>query len=110
MANCRHRLRQHHIHDCGDFGFERPRARRINAVPYRARDPLVWACEGDTRRVMVQNYLSHMPGKHIVIVRYKRGHPVHNEWVYNGADIDTAKVLWARELDNAQNAKLISYF
>lgn len=79
-------------------------------VAYRACDPLLWACEGDARRVVVQNRLSHMPGKHIVIVRYKRGHPVHNEWVYNGADIDTAKVLWARELDNAQNAKLISYF
>jgi len=30
--------------------------------------------------------------------------------VYNGAEIDTAKVLWARELDAAQNAKLFAYY
>ena len=32
-GNCCHRLRQYGIHDRGDFDFERPRARRINAVP-----------------------------------------------------------------------------
>jgi hypothetical protein len=33
-----------------------------------------------------------------------------DEWVYNGAEIDNAKVLWARELDPQQNAKLLAYF
>ncbi len=45
------------------------------------------------------------------MVRYdKDDHNIHDEWVYNGAEIDTAKVLWARELDPAQNAKLFAYF
>jgi hypothetical protein len=30
--------------------------------------------------------------------------------VYNGAEIDAAKVLWARELDPEQNANLFAYF
>jgi hypothetical protein len=32
------------------------------------------------------------------------------EWVYNGAEIDSAKILWARELDAAQNERLLEYF
>jgi hypothetical protein len=54
--------------------------------------------------------LQHTPGKHLVMVRYKRNHFVHDEWVYNGAEIDSAKVLWARELDPEQNSKLFAYF
>jgi len=46
----------------------------------------------------------------LIMVRYEEDHNLHDEWVYNGADIDTAKVLWARELDPAQNAKLFAYF
>jgi hypothetical protein len=44
------------------------------------------------------------------MVRYEEGHNLHDEWVFNSAEIDTAKVLWARELDPAQNAKLFAYF
>jgi hypothetical protein len=32
------------------------------------------------------------------------------EWVYNYADIDAAKIIWARELAVAQNRKLLDYF
>jgi hypothetical protein len=76
----------------------------------RACDPLLWTCQGDPRRTAIQNQLSKLPGKHLVIVRYEPDHNIHDEWVYNGAEIDTAKVLWARELDPAQNAKLFAYF
>jgi hypothetical protein len=52
--------------------------------------------------------------RHLVIVRYgtldipyDRG---YREWVYNEADIDGAKVVWARDMDTAQNRKLLEYF
>ncbi len=51
-----------------------------------------------------------MPGKHLIIVRYDEEHDAHKEWVYNRADIDGAKVVWAREMDPAENQKLIDYF
>jgi hypothetical protein len=74
-------------------------------------DPLVWPCEGDPSRAAVISKLEHTPGKHLVMVRYEKdNHNIHDEWVYNGAEIDNAKVLWARELDAEQNAKLFAYF
>ena len=55
--------------------------------------------------------LKQHPGQHLVIVRYKPGHDImFNEWVYNEADIDNAKVVWAREMSPAENQKLIRYF
>jgi hypothetical protein len=73
-------------------------------------DPLIWPCEGDPSRTAIAEKLAHMPGKHLVLVRYDENHNIHDEWVYNGAEIDGAKVLWARELDPEQNAKLFAYF
>ena len=49
-------------------------------------------------------------GKKLVIVRYERGHNPHVEWVYNGADIDNAKIVWARQMTLAQDKQLIEYF
>jgi hypothetical protein len=77
---------------------------------HRHCDPLAWTCQGDPSRAAIQNRLSHEPGKHLIIVRYQPDHNIHDEWVYNGAAIDAAKVLWARELDEAQNSKLLVYF
>src|SRR6266404_5767152 len=74
-------------------------------------DPLLWPCEGDPSRAAVISKLEHTPGKHLVMVRYEEdNHNIHDEWVYNGAEIDSAKVLWARELDPQQNAMLFAYF
>jgi hypothetical protein len=85
----------------------------IETISYPVRrqcDPVAWTCQGDPSRAAIQNHLSHEPGKHLIIVRYEPDHNIHDEWVYNGADIDAAKVLWARELDEPQNAKLLAYF
>lgn len=48
--------------------------------------------------------------RHLIIVHYGPNHSAHDEWVYNEADIDKAKVVWAREMDTAQNRKLLDYF
>jgi hypothetical protein len=49
-------------------------------------------------------------GRHLVIVRYDAEHCTHHEWVYNAADIDSAPVVWAREMDASHNAALVEYF
>jgi hypothetical protein len=73
-------------------------------------DPLEWTCQGDPSRAAIAKDLSRAPGKHLIVVSYEAGHNLDDEWVYNGAEIDTAKVLWARDIDPAQNAKLFAYF
>jgi hypothetical protein len=73
-------------------------------------DPLLWPCEGDPSRAAIAEKLEHTPGKHLIVVRYTEDHNIHDEWVFNGADIDAAKVLWARELSPEQNSKLLAYF
>jgi hypothetical protein len=73
-------------------------------------DPLTWTCQGDPSRAAIARELSRTPGKHLIMVRYEEDHNIHDEWVYNGAEIDSAKVLWARELDEEQNAMLFAYF
>jgi hypothetical protein len=76
-------------------------------------DTLRWPCEGDVSRQAIADKLAATPGKHLIMVRYDPdpdNHNIHDEWVFNGAEIDSAKVLWARELDAGQNAKLLQYF
>jgi hypothetical protein len=52
-----------------------------------------------------------MDGKQLLIVRYGRDHnAVMNEWVYNRADVDGSKVVWARDMDTAANRELLEYF
>lgn len=85
----------------------------FDAVFYAAHgvcDPLFWPCEGDPSRAVIAKKLEQAPGKHLILVRYTDDHNIHDDWVYNGAEIDGAKVLWARELDAEQNAKLLAYF
>jgi hypothetical protein len=73
-------------------------------------DKFHWTCQGDISRVAVQQQLNSMPGKHLVMVRYDEDHNIHDDWVYNGAEIDAAKVVWAREISSQQDGKLFDYF
>ena len=47
---------------------------------------------------------------HLVLVRYQSDHDTHIKWVYNEADIDGSKVVWARDMDQESNLKLFHYF
>jgi hypothetical protein len=61
-------------------------------------------------RTTIAEWLKRRPGKQLVVVRYGRFHEVNQEWVYNGADIDGSKIVWAREVDPQSDAELLSYF
>jgi len=61
-------------------------------------------------RAAMLEKLKRLPGKQLVIVRYNSNHQLFAEWVYNDADIDGSRVVWARDMDNAENAKLVNYF
>ncbi len=61
-------------------------------------------------RARALRQLESLPGNQLVIVRYNQYHESDNEWVYNRADIDGAKVVWARDMGDAANAELIGYF
>jgi hypothetical protein len=48
--------------------------------------------------------------RHLVIVHYSQGHSVHDEWVYNDADIDAAPIVWARSMGPELDQRLLRYF
>jgi hypothetical protein len=79
------------------------------AAAFAQRMRSSWSAQiPDRARILAQ--LKETTESHLVIVRYGPGHSVHDEWVYNEADIDSANVVWAREMDGAQNRKLLEYF
>ncbi len=61
-------------------------------------------------RACLERKLELLPGAQLVLVRYATGHDPLDEWVYNGADINGSKVIWAREMDAASNQDLFRYY
>lgn len=80
----------------------------LNAVlPYGGRDFLNTP-EEQTHRA-IDEALSRERGGQLVFVR--RG-PWQNAgaWIHNGADIDASKIVWARDLGEEKNRKLLDYY
>ena len=61
-------------------------------------------------RDQIEKRLENLPGPQLAIVRYSPDHNPLDEWVYNSADIDGSKVVWAREMDTADNLELVHYY
>lgn len=73
--------------------------------------PLNWASYnlGNFDRARVEADLNASPGRSLVIVRYGLRHNPEDEWVFNGADIDHQRIVWAREMEQG-NQTLLDYF
>lgn len=66
--------------------------------------------ENPERRIAVNRQLQRISGKLLVFVRYSPQHIFQEEWVYNEADIDAARIVWARDLGAEENEKLLEYY
>lgn len=61
-------------------------------------------------RLPIEKQLAALPGEHLVLVRYSKDHNSGEEYVYNDADIDHAKTVWAREIPGKDLGPLLQYF
>jgi hypothetical protein len=61
-------------------------------------------------RNSIARQLEQAPGKQLVFVRYWPQHIFQDEWVSNAADIDGARVVWARDAGAAEDEKLRHYY
>jgi hypothetical protein len=62
------------------------------------------------KHAAVAERLAHEPGQQLILVRYGPGHDVWEELVYNGADLEGSKVVWARSLGPDQDERLMRHF
>jgi hypothetical protein len=54
--------------------------------------------------------LEKLPGQHVIFVSYTGLPSPHEEWIYNPANIDAARVIWALDLGETENEKLRRYY
>lgn len=77
-----------------------------NAAPWTWCSP--WTTL--TERARIQSQMEQTPGRHLLLVHYESNHNYMAGWVYNGADIDGSKVVWANDMGPEKNRELIQYF
>ncbi len=65
----------------------------------------------------IEEQLRRQPGEHLVLVHYGpaamdavKHHRIYQELVYNHADIDGSKIIWARSLGPQKDAELIRHY
>jgi hypothetical protein len=79
-------------------------------LPALAYDEWDFVNHGDPEgRIAVNDQLAKSPGKQLVFVHYAPQHKFH-EWIHNDADIDAARVVWALDLGEEENRKLMAYY
>jgi hypothetical protein len=62
------------------------------------------------QRARLLKRLKHDEAQHLILVSYGRVRSGQRHWVYNQANIDKAKVVWAHQMDTVENCKLVQYF
>jgi hypothetical protein len=65
---------------------------------------------GEMERAAIVKELDARPGKDVVLVKYAPDFDLDREWVFNGADIDGQKIVWARDMGPEKNQELRDYY
>jgi hypothetical protein len=89
-----------HIFDTADFSLAMRRYETWDSINH----------DNPERRIEVNQQLAKIPDKLLVFVRYSPRHIFQDEWVYNEADIDRARIVWARDLGTTEDEKLQHYY
>jgi len=79
------------------------------AAIYTVRPPAMqeaWSRD----RARIVHELEATTSDHLVLVRFGPRHNVHNDWVWNAADIDHSRIVWAREIPGVDRQPLLDYF
>ena len=82
---------------------------RVTAVAAHVQIEPAWP-RGNLERAAILHRLEKSSSNHLAIVAYGVNHDLNNEWVYNRADIDSARVVWARDMGDFKNEELRQYF
>jgi hypothetical protein len=71
-----------------------------------------WCCvkPGNPNKARILATLDSADGKHLALVKPKTDPDNVFQWIYNDADIDASKVVWARDMGAEGNRALLEYF
>jgi hypothetical protein len=71
-----------------------------------------WCCrvEGNLNKARIAATLRQIPGDHLVFVKTKTDELNLFQWIYNEAEIDHSRIVWARDLGADRNQQLQAYF
>ncbi|MGA7410462.1 MAG: hypothetical protein WBW33_08245, partial [Bryobacteraceae bacterium] len=62
------------------------------------------------QRRSIGEQLDRLPGRQLVFVHYSPDYSIHDEWVYNQADLQEAKVVFAHDLSTERDQALLSEY
>jgi hypothetical protein len=80
------------------YAFEVPVARPDSSIPRQIQ------------RETLKSRLDQIPGQHLVLVHYNSRDIPAQDWIYNRADIDASKIVWARDMGREGNEELLRYY
>jgi hypothetical protein len=84
-------------------------------APVPGWNPKEWnfrCCSGQYEfvRSEIEQGLEARPDRHLVVVSYSAEPSISQDVVYNLADIDSQRIVWARSMNNGQNRPLLEYY
>jgi hypothetical protein len=85
--------------------FVRPLAYGVSAQPHSD-----YGVPLEINRERIKSDLESRPGKHLIIVHHQYHDIPAMDWIYNAADIDNSKVIWARDMGYLKNKELLDYY